>query len=147
MKKLISIVILFFSLNAFSQIEKETVFLLFEKDNKETCKVGVESSYKNPKGEKTVEKYRKEYGESRITFHICDEKFIFKPEKSSIDTCTIMDLNKLNIQNIDYVQDKYQKGVDFKHHTFEQVNIIERISSNTFITYFGVYWCCEWSVE
>ncbi|MGY0426792.1 MAG: hypothetical protein ACWIPI_08195 [Polaribacter sp.] len=145
MKKYILIFLI--SINLFSQSEKETVYLFFDGNSKEKCKIIVESTYENPKGIEIVKKYRKEYKKGKIIFHICDEKFYFKPKVGKIDTCSIKVLKSLHFKNLDYIKNKYQKGQDFKHHTFKQINIIEKISEKKIVKYFGVYWCCEWTIE
>ncbi|MGY0408911.1 MAG: hypothetical protein ACWIPJ_11285, partial [Polaribacter sp.] len=69
MKKYILIFLI--SINLFSQSEKETVYLFFDGNSKEKCKIIVESTYENPKGIEIVKKYRKEYKKGKIIFHIC----------------------------------------------------------------------------
>lgn len=147
MKNYIYILIFMISLKLFSQSKKEVVHILFDKYNKEKCKINIEQTYRNKKGISFVEKYRKEKKNNKIIFNICDEKFIFNYEKQKIDTCTIKSLNRFNVKSLDYLKSKYQKGRDFKHHIFEKINIIEKISDKKIVKYYGVYWSGEWNIE
>ena len=145
MKNYIYILMFLFSTNLFSQTKKEIVYLLFNSNNKEKCKIDIEQTYENKKGISFVKKYRKENKKGKIIFNICDEKFVFNYEKKKRNTCTVKSLIKFNIKNLDYLKNKYQKGKKFKHHTFEQINIIEIISNNQIIKYSNVYWSGEWT--
>lgn len=147
MKNYIKFLIFLSSLSTFSQNEKEAVNLLFNINKKEKCKINVEQTYKNKKGINFVDRYRKEYLKNTIIFNICGEKFIFNPKKQNTDTCSIKNLKKMNIKSLDYVKKKYINGKEFKHHSFKQINIIEKISDTQAVKYLNVYWCCEWVSE
>ena len=147
MRNYIYLLVFMISMKSFSQSKKEEVYLLFDKNNSEKCKINIEQTYDNKEGVSFVDKYRKENKKGKIIFNICDEKFIFDYKNQKIDTCTIKSLNRFNVKNLDYVKNKYQKGKDFKHHAFEQINIIERISNNQIVKYFNVYWSGEWTIE
>ena len=135
------------SMKSFSQSKKEVVYLIFDKNNTEKCKINVEQTYENKKVKSFVKKYQKEKKNDKIIFNICDEKFIFNYENQKRDSSRIKSLNKFNIKNLDYLKNKYLKGNDFKHHTFEQINIIEIISNNQIVKYYNVYWSGEWTIE
>lgn len=135
------------SMKSFSQSKKEVVYLIFDKNNTEKCKITVEQTYENKKVKSFVKKYQKEKKNDKIIFNICDEKFIFNYENQKRDSCKIKSLNKFNIKNLDYLKNKYVKGKEFKHHTFEEINIIEIISNNQIVKYYNVYWSGEWTIE
>jgi hypothetical protein len=147
MRNYIYILTFMISMKSFSQSKKEVVYLIFDKNNTEKCKINVEQTYENKKVKSFVKKYEKEKKNDKIIFNICDEKFIFNYENQKRDSCTIKSLNKFNIKNLDYLKNKYLKGKDFKHHTFEQINIIEIISNNQIVKYYNVYWSGEWTIE
>lgn len=146
MKNYVKFLIFFSYVSIFSQTEKETVNVFFSNE-KATCKIDVEQTHKNKKGLDFIEKYKKEYFKNKIVFNICDEKFIFDFNKQKKDTCSIKNLKKINIKNLDYLKKKYKNGKEFKHHTFKQINIIEKISDNKIVKYYSVYWKGEWSIE
>ncbi len=145
MKNYIYILMFLFSLNLFSQTKKEIVYLLFNSNNKEKCKIDVEQTYKNKKGIEFVQKYRKE--EKRkgfIDFYICDERFVFNKVKNERDTCTVKSLNKT--RNIEYLLGKYEKSNKFKHLVFKKIFIVEKTPKNKIIKY-EVYWSGEWTIK
>lgn len=138
---------LMFFINAFSQSKKETIYLLFDSNSRDKCKIEVEQTYENKKGIEFVKKYRKEKKRiGFIDFYICDEKFVFNKVKNKKNTCSINSIKKHTIKDIDYMKEKYQKGNDFKHHAFEKIYIAEKISDEKFIKY-EVYWSGEWTIE
>jgi len=134
-------------INAFSQSKKETIYLLFDSYSRDKCKIEVEQTYENKKGIEIVKKYRKEKKRKGfIDFYICDEKFVFNKAKNKKNTCAISSKKKHNIKDIDYLKEKYQKGEDFKHHVFEKIYIVEKISKDKIVKY-DVYWSGEWTIE
>lgn len=150
MKNLFYLIIYLLVLNVNSQETKETVILFFDDNKKENCKIGVELSKDNDgnkDGYITVKKYRKETKRGKTVFHICDEKFLFDPQKQKKDTCISESSKEFNFTELDYIKEKYQNGQDFKHHVFEEIIILERVSDTKFIRYYDVYWCCEWTIE
>ena len=48
------------SMKSFSQSKKEVVYLIFDKNNTEKCKITVEQTYENKKVKSFVKKYQKE---------------------------------------------------------------------------------------
>lgn len=150
MKNIIYLFIYFIVFNIYSQEKKEEIYLFFNNSNNKKCKIEVEYSHDNDSkldGYTMVKEYRKEFKKNRTIFHICDEKFFFNPIEQKKDTCSIRSLKKLNIKTLDYIKEKYYKGNDFKHHTFKQINIVEKISETKIVKYFNVHWCCEWTIE
>jgi hypothetical protein len=135
---------------AFSQsIEKEIVYVLFYDNSIEKCKIEVEYSSDNDgklDGYQIIKKYKKDSKGEKINFHICDETFIYTEHVSTIDTCSVNFLNKIEPKNLDYLLNKYAKGNNFKHHVFEKIYIIEKISENRIVKY-EVYWSGEWTIE
>lgn len=130
--------------------KKEEIYLFFDKTSNKKSKIAVESSKDNDgifDGYIIIKKYRKELKKYRIIFHILDEKFFFNPREQKIDTCSIRSLKKLNIKTLDFIKEKYDKGNNFKHHFFKQINIVEKISETKIVKYFNVHWCCEWTIE
>ena len=61
------------SMKSFSQSKKEVVYLIFDKNNTEKCKINVEQTYENKKVKSFVKKYEKEKKNDKIIFNICDE--------------------------------------------------------------------------
>lgn len=147
MKNYIKFLIFLSSISIFSQTEKEIVNLFFNINKKEKCKLNIEQTYKNKKGIKFIDRYKKEYLKNTIIFNICGEKFVYNLKKQNMDTCSIKNLKKMNIKSLDYVKNKYTNGKEFKHHSFKQINIVEKISDNKIVKYFGVYWGGEWTTE
>lgn len=147
MKKILVLFIYLINLNSYSQDTKETVYLLFDQFSEDLCQIQVEQTYNNPKGIEKLKKYRKETKRGKTVFHICDEKFLFDPQKQKKDTCIIKSSKEFNFTELDYIKEKYQNGQDFKHHVFEEIIILERVSDTKFIRYYDVYWCCEWTIE
>ena len=141
-KNIIYFIICLTTLNIYGQDKKETVYVLFDLKSQKKCIIEDGSGH-NFK----INMYRKENKKGKVIFNICDEKFNFNPKEQKADTCTLESLKKLNIKNLDYIKNKYQKGQDFKHHTFKQINIVEIISDTKIVKYFDVYWCCEWIIE
>jgi len=125
----------------FSQSEKEKVYILFNETSKEIC--NKEDGSGNLL---TIKIYKKKSKGKKINFHICDETFIYIEGKSERDTCNIKILTKVKLQNLDYLLRKYNESEDFKHHVFEKIYIVEKISDEKFIKY-EVYWSGEWTIE
>lgn len=138
MKKLILISLFLFSLICFSQKgKKETVYLLFDEQNEETCKVPVEG-----RGYLNLNKFRKEFQGDFIYFKICDEIFSTSKTKSFRDTCSIKYLEKIKLVDFDYLVKKYNSKFEFKHHVFNKIYFIEKISKDKIIKY-EVTWIDE----
>ncbi|MGG8498101.1 hypothetical protein ACQY1Q_16975 [Tenacibaculum sp. TC6] len=136
----------------FSQENKETIYLLFNNDNKKTCKVETEFSHDNDgviDGYKTTGKYRKKNTKNFIYFNICDEKFSFNRKKNKVDTCNIYYLKNIKFSTIDYINKKVKSsnlGYLFKNSIFKNIYIIEKISEKTIVKY-KVSWAGETSIE
>ncbi|WP_299127858.1 hypothetical protein [uncultured Winogradskyella sp.] len=113
-------------------MEKETVYLLFDKQNKEQCLIEDGSG-----NSKYTNKYRKEYWSNGniINFRICNERFTSHRTKSSIDTCSAKALDNIKLVDFDYLQKKYDSVYEFKHHVFEKIYFIEKISEDKIIKY------------
>ena len=125
----------------FSQSEKEKVYILFNETSKETC------NKEDGSGNFLIIKmYKKESKGKRMNFHICNETFIYTEGKSEKDTCNIKILKKSRLKNLDYLLKKYNESEDFKHHVFEKIYIVEKISNEKSIKY-EVYWSGEWTIE
>ncbi len=138
MKNLTLILFLVSTLLCFSQQEKkETVYLLFDKQSKEKCKVPVEG-----KGYLNLKKFRKEFQEDYIYFRICDEIFTAHKIKSFKDTCSVKTLNNLKLVDFDYLVKRYNSVNEFKHHIFDKIYFIEKLSDNEIIKY-EVTWVDE----
>jgi len=84
MRNYIYILTFMISMKSFSQSKKEVVYLIFDKNNTEKCKINVEQTYENKKVKSFVKKYEKEKKNDKIIFNICDEKFIFNYENSAL---------------------------------------------------------------
>jgi hypothetical protein len=125
----------------FSQSEKEKVYILFNETSKKTC------NKEDGRGNLlTIKMYKKESKGKKINFHICDETFTYTEGKSEKDTCNIKVLKKVKLQNLDYLLKKYNLSEDFKHHVFEKIYIVEKISKDEIVKY-DVYWSGEWTIE
>ena len=140
MKKIAIVVFLCNYLFCFSQKqEKETVYLLFDKSNKEKCLI--EDGAGNSK---YLNKNRIEYQDNGniIYFKICNESFTAHKTKSYKDTCSVKALDNLKLVDFDYLVKKYDSVYEFKHHVFEKIYFIERISKDKIIKY-EVTWIDE----
>jgi hypothetical protein len=82
--QIITLFLILTYINSFSQIKKETVYILFPINNQETCKIenGIGNYSK-------VKKFRIENKKNSIYFYVCDEKFVFNKLKYLKDTCNI----------------------------------------------------------
>ena len=124
---------------SFSQTKnKEIAYVIF--DNQSDTENLIEDGTGNLQSVKT---FRKSLKREKIIFQIGNEKFLFSTRKN-IDT--VNSIANIDLRKIEYLKQKYQRGNDFKHHVFEKVFILEKISDKTFLKY-DVYWCCEWSIE
>lgn len=126
MKKHIYVLIFLISANLFSQSEKETVYLLFNKNNKEKCKINVEQTYENKKGISFVNKYRKEERKNRTIFYVCEEVFVLD-RRDKIDTCNIKYLSKIKFETLQTMESK--RGISkyaFKNSIFEKIYLVEK---------------------
>lgn len=126
----------------YCQEKKETIYLLFNNDNKEECKIGVESSYENPEGYRVVKRYRKKIREDGlVNFYICDEIFTLE-KKKKIDTCNLKFLNTLNFETLEGIKSKRNNTANvFKNSVFKEIYLIE-IYKNNFIKY-PVIWSSD----
>ena len=128
---LILIVWITFSQTSFSQKkEKETIYLMFDVQNKEKCLIEDGSG-----NSKYINKFRKEYQDEYIFYKICDEVFSTNNTKSFKDTCSIKALNNLKLVEFDYILEKYNSENEFKHHVFEKIYFIEKLSKDKIIKY------------
>lgn len=133
MKTITLLLLLIVSFASFSQKQakqKETVYLLFDEQSKEKCKVAVEG-----KGYLSMNKFRKKYEDygNTISFKICNQKFTTR--NSLKDTCTAKALDNIKLVDIEYLKKKYNSSNDFKHHVFEKIYFIEKLSNNKIIKY------------
>ena len=128
MKTITFIIFVFLSLFLFSQNQKkETIYLLFEV-NKEKCLIEDGAGNSN-----FLDKYRKEYKGDIIFFWICDELFTFHKNRSKKDTCSIKALDNIKLTDFDYILKKYDSLFEFKHHVFDKIYFIEKISNDKII--------------
>ena len=103
MKKIILILSLITPFFIFSQIEnKETIYLLFDLNNKEK-NILIEDGAGNSE---KVNKYRKKYVGNVILFYIGEETFGFNKSKSKKDTCSINFLKYIKLADINYLTKK-----------------------------------------
>ena len=127
------IILLLFSLNSFylfSQEEKETVYLLFDEDNKDSCRIDVEWG---EDGDDKVDGYKmvKKYFKEGSVISICDEIFLAHKKK---DTLFLKEVeNKL--VDFDYIVNKHDNSNEFKHHVFKKIYFIEFISEEKVVIY------------
>ncbi len=139
MKNLIFILFLCTSFILYSQSKKsEDAYLIF--DNTSSKKCLIES------GDGTTRQtnfFRKVLEEKRILFYLCDEAFYFSTE-NKVDTITSVD--SLFIKRLPDLKKDYNKSSSFKHHVYDNLYILEKVSPNSFLKY-KVYWCCEWVID
>lgn len=111
---------------------KEIIYVLFDKQSKEKCKVSVEG-----KGYVMMNKYRKEYENygNIINFKICNESFTAQKTKSVIDTCHISSLNDTKFVDFKYLIKRYNSSDTLKHQLFEKIYFFEKISEAKVIKY------------
>jgi len=141
MKKLILIIILIPLLVSSQTSKKEIVFLLFNKNKNEKCLIenGSGSSVK-------VKKFQKKITKDKIYFSICDEDFIYTKRVSKTDTCSVKALKNIKIVTLKYLLKKYYANNEFKHHLFEKIYFVEKITETEIVKY-EVYWSGEWSTK
>ena len=122
--------------------KKETIYVLFDVNNKETYikEDGSGNSYKQ-------KKYRKETKRKGfIDYSICDETFIFNIQTKKTDIIDGKYLKKIKLKTFKYLMNKYLKGKDFRHHLFEKIYFIEKISKDKMVKR-EVFWAGEWIEE
>ena len=138
MKNIVTLFLIFSTIYSFSQTEeKETVYLLFNRQSKEKCIIEDGSG-----NSLNLKKFRKEFQGKYIYFKICNETFIAHKTKSFKDICSIKILDNLKIVNSEYLLNKYNSSNEFKHHVFDKVYLIEKISKDKIIKY-EVTWIDE----
>lgn len=131
MKNLTLILFLISTLTSFSQEKKkETAYILFDPLSKEKCKIPVEG-----KGYQKLNKFRKEFQGDYIFFKICDETFSTHKTKSYRDTCSIKALDNIKTTDYEYLIKKYDSLNEFKHHVFDKIYFIEKISKDKIVKY------------
>lgn len=131
MKNLTLILFLISTLTSFSQEKKkETAYILFDALSKEKCKIPVEG-----KGYQKLNKFRKEFQGDYIFFKICDETFSTHKTKSYRDTCSIKALDNIKTTDYEYLIKKYDSLNEFKHHVFDKIYFIEKISKDKIVKY------------
>ncbi|MFD0992833.1 hypothetical protein [Tenacibaculum geojense] len=133
MKNLTLILFLVSTLMCFSQErKKETVYILFDNQSNEKCIVEDGSG-----NSLNVNKFRKEYEDygNIINFKICNETFGFNKTKSFKDTCSIKALENIKLVDFEYLIKKYNSLNEFKHHVFDKIYFVEKISKNKIIKY------------
>ncbi|WP_225037257.1 hypothetical protein [Winogradskyella sp. SM1960] len=138
MKNIVTLFLIFSTICSFSQTEeKETVYLLFNRQSKEKCIIEDGSG-----NSLNLKKFRKEFQGKYIYFKICNEIFTAHKTKSFKDTSSIKILDNLKIINSEYLLNKYNSSNEFKHHVFDKVYLIEKISKDKIIKY-EVTWIDE----
>lgn len=146
---LVIFILLLLNSNLYSQDKKESVYLLFNTNSDERCEIEVEYSSDNDgklDGYQTVKKYRKSESLSPfnnnycINFNIGNEEFSHNKARRTIDTCSIDKLKQLKLVDIEYMLEKWRNPpMEFKHHVFEKIFFIEKISKHK-ITITEVVW-------
>ena len=142
MKNRFLIIILLTPFLVFSQTKKkDTVYLLFNKDNYEKCFI------ENGSGSTVeIKKFRKKITKKKIFFSVCDEDFIYTKGLSKIDTCSSKVLKNLKMVTLDYLLKKYYAENELKHQVFDKIYFIEKIPNNKVVMY-EVYWSGEWTIK
>ena len=139
MKNITLIFLLVSSLICFSQErkKKEIIYILFDDQSNEKCIVEDGSGNSS-----NINKFKKEFQGDYIYFRICDEIFTTHKTKSFKDTCSIKALDNLKIVDFEYLLNKYNSLYEFKHHVFDKIYFIEKISKDKIIKY-EVAWIDE----
>ena len=138
MKSIVIIFLMFLPIYTFSQTEeKETVNLLFNIQSKERY-----SGEDGSGNSLSLNKFRKELQGDYIHFKIGDETFTTHVSDSYKETCSINILSKINLVDINYLLKKHDGSNEFKHHVFDKIYIIEKISEDKVIKY-EVSWIDE----
>lgn len=129
MKNIFIITICLFIYNCCAQEKKETIYLLFDNNNKETCKIEAEFSSDNDEildGYKKIKKYRKIENKKRTTFYICEESFLLD-RRNKIDTCDIKYLSTIKFETLQTIESKRViSKYAFKNSVFEKIFLIEK---------------------
>lgn len=120
---------------SFSQTEKETVYLLFDRTSDEKCEVDIEG-----KGMSNVQKYRVSQKKGGYRFYICDEKFDFL--KPCADTSSIKHIKNYKIVDLKYIVEKKNNEI-LRDNPFKKIFLIEKISEHRLVKY-EVIWVDEW---
>lgn len=138
MKNLTLIFLLVSSVFCFSQNDKkEIVYLFFDLKSNENYLLEDGSG-----NSKKVKKYRKEFQGNHIYFKICNETFTTHKTKSFKDTCSIKSIDNIEFVDFEYLIKKYNSSNEFKHHVFDKIYFVEKISKNKIIKY-EVAWIDE----
>ena len=83
----------------------DTVYLLFDQQSQDLCSffwADIDGDH-----EELIKKYWKEIEKGKdgqvkeITFHICNEEFIYNPQYNTIDTLSYASLNKRKLSNLE----------------------------------------------
>lgn len=131
MKNLTLIFLLVSSLICFSQEKKkDTIYILFNDQSNEKCIVEDGSGNSS-----NINKFKKELQGDYIYFRICDEIFTTHKTKSFKDTCSIKALDNLKFVNFEYLLNKYNSLYEFKHHVFDKIYFVEKISKGKIVKY------------
>jgi len=136
MKNIIYLFIYLFVCNLHAQEKKETVFLLFDSNNKEKITIG-----ESKKHGETVNKYRKESKKNLITFYVCEESFVLD-KRYKIDTCDVKYLNKIKLETLQTMETK--RGASkyaFKNSIFEKIYLVEKLNNK--IIKYPVIWSSD----
>lgn len=138
MKNIIILFLIFSTNYSFSQTEgKETAYLLFNSQSNENCIIDDGSG-----NSLNLNKFRKEFQGDHIYFRICDEIFTVHKTKSFRDTCSIKALDNIKVVDFEYLIKKYNSSNEFKHHVFNKIYFMEKVSKDKMIRY-EVTWIDE----
>lgn len=141
MKRIVFILILFPIFLLSQTAEKETVYVLFDTNSDEKCKIDVEQTYSKKQGIEFVKKFRKKAKKDR--FYICDEIFRLH-RKGAIDTCNTDILKKITFKDMNYLNAKRDelKPVNFfKNSVFGKIYFIEPYKD--YVVKYEVIWATD----
>lgn len=127
----ISLILAFLFLSISYAQEKETVYLNFDLNSKETCKTPKEGGgYLNIKKFRNIKQKNKD-----IDFYICKELFLFKSGLKP-DTCTIKYLKNIKISKIEDLKKivKIENPL-YPFKVFEKVYLVDKINDSTIVKY------------
>ena len=116
------------------EIEKEVIYLHFDLNSSDECE-----TYINGKGVMS-KKFRKEKFINFFQYWICNERFFSKNTENTSDVIEPYSyLNNKKVVNIEYLQNKFNWKLEFKHHVFKDIIFFEKLPNNK-IKLYHVVW-------
>lgn len=138
--KPITLLFIFFSL-LITDIKAQSVevYILFNIESVEKCKVEFEGE-----GYKYVNKYRKESKGNYIDFLVCDEKFRFNKILNKKKVFKFENLNELKFSSLNDLKKRKKENI-LKSNPYSKIYIYQKTKTSKVIRY-EVKWIDDWSI-